>query len=131
MGLCDHVGVNWYQKAIGFGLCLALVMASCGGSELELSPLAEEGRELTLTRGCSACHGEDGAGDVGAPLKGLYGSMVELEDGTTVLADTEFIRRSIVDPKADVAAGYTISMPETTLSDAEIDAVVAYIEELQ
>lgn len=97
----------------------------------DLSPLAAEGRELTLTRGCAACHGEDGAGDVGAPWQGLYGSMVELEDGTTVLADTEYIRRSIVDPKAQIAAGYTISMPLTTLTEAEIDAVVAYIEELQ
>ena len=112
---------------------MAVVVSACSSStpEPELSELATAGRELTLTHGCAACHGEDGAGDVGAPWQGLFGSTVELDDGTTVVADTEYIRRSIVDPKAEIAAGYTISMPLSTLTDPEIDAVVAYIEELQ
>ncbi len=111
----------------------AFVVGACGGSEpeLELSELAASGREVVLTRGCAACHGEDGAGDVGPSWQGLLGSVVELEGGGSVIADIDYLRRSIVDPDAEVVAGSTISMPVTGLTEVEVDAVIAYIEELQ
>ena len=111
----------------------AFVVGACGGSEpeLELSELAASGREVVLTRGCAACHGEDGAGDVGPSWQGLLGSVVELEGGGSGIADIDYLRRSIVDPDAEVVAGSTISMPVTGLTEVEVDAVIAYIEELQ
>ena len=37
---------------------------------------------------------------------GLYGSDVELDNGTTVVADDAFIAESILDPKAKEVAGF-------------------------
>ncbi len=60
----------------------------------------------------------------------LAGSEVELEDGSVVVADEAYLRRSIQEPGAEIVAGYTTRMPQNSLSDEQIDAVVAYISEL-
>ncbi len=54
-----------------------------------------------------------------------------LADGSTVVADDAYIRRSITDPDADRVEGYTVTMPVSGLSDDEIEAVLAYIRELE
>jgi cytochrome c oxidase subunit II len=125
----DMNGMN--RNVIAIALC-ALLLSSCGGEEtVELSPAAVEGRQIAGDLGCAACHGVDGQGGVGPAWVGLAGSEVELADGSVVLADTEYLRRSITDPDADLVAGYTTRMPENALTDAQVDAVVAYIEELR
>jgi cytochrome c oxidase subunit 2 len=55
---------------------------------------------------------------------------VELDDGTTVVADAAYLRRSVVDPQAQLVEGYTVFMPTVDLNADEVDAIVAYIEEL-
>jgi hypothetical protein len=47
-----------------------------------------------------------------------------------VIADREYLVESIDDPGAKLVEGYNLPMPRTELSDAEIDAVIAYIEAL-
>src|SRR5690606_32647783 len=83
----------------------ALVISACGGDESgepapSLSPEADVGRRLVQTNGCAACHGSSGGGGVGPPLAGAYGREVRLEDGTTTIADEEYLRRSIREPGA-------------------------------
>ncbi len=112
---------------------VVLFAPGCGGDsepELDLSPIAAEGREIANNNGCSACHGKNGQGSVGPAWTGLAGSDVELEDGTIVVADDDFLRRSITDPSAEIADGYTIVMPENPLTDDEVELVLAYIKEL-
>ena len=111
----------------------ALVVAACGSSEpdRELSPAAAAGREVALAEGCAACHGDNGEGSIGPAWIGLAGSTVDLEGGGTVVADTEYLRRSIVEPEADIVAGMTVKMPVTELSDEQVDNLIAYIEELR
>ncbi|MGF1665347.1 MAG: c-type cytochrome [Acidimicrobiia bacterium] len=124
--------MNSMNRTIRAVALCALILAACGGEEtVELSPAAIEGRQIAGDLGCAACHGVDGQGGVGPAWVGLAGSEVELADGSVVLADTEYLRRSITDPEAEVVAGYTTKMPENTLSDDQVDAVVAYIEELR
>jgi cytochrome c oxidase subunit 2 len=108
----------------------ALALAACGGGGSDLSPAAAEGLEVARDGGCTACHGTEGQGGVGPAWQGLMGSQVELEDGSTVTVDPEYIRRSIQQPQADVVAGYTTQMPENDLSPSQIDAIIAYIDEL-
>lgn len=111
----------------------ALALASCGSDDAgtpSLSPDADEGRRIVQSNGCAACHGSNGGGGVGPPFVGLYGGDVELADGTTVVADEEYLRRAIRDPGADVVAGYRMSMPTVDLSDEEVDSVIAFIREL-
>jgi cytochrome c oxidase subunit 2 len=106
------------------------LLAACGDDGPELSPQAAEGRDLIRDRGCAACHGRNGGGGVGPSWVGLHGTMEELESGEEVLVDADYLRRSIVDPSADRVAGYSVTMPDNTLDDDEIDAVIAYIEAL-
>ena len=111
-------------------LVCALVLAGCGGGGADLSPAAAEGLEVARNSGCTACHGTEGQGGVGPAWQGLMGSQVELDDGSTITADPDYIRRSIQDPQADVVAGYTTKMPKNELTSGQIDSIVAYIEAL-
>ncbi len=124
-------GVN--VAPLGPVLIILLVVAvACGGSSRpELSPEAERGRRIANTSGCASCHGADGTGGVGPALAGLYGSEVTLADGSTVVADDAYLRRSITDPDAELVEGYAVKMPVDRPDDDEIEAVLAYIRELE
>lgn len=92
---------------------------------------AARGRELILQGGCAACHNTDGSKTSGPTWKGLAGSEVSLADGRKVVADTEYLTRAIVDPKADVSFGYPNVMPSFShLPPDDVAAIVAYIEGL-
>ena len=67
---------------------------------------------------------------IGPAWAGSLGSEVELDDGTTTVVDEAYLSRAIADPSAEVRAGYDVSMPSNDLTEEEIDAVVAYIVEL-
>ena len=123
--------MDWLKKAIGFALAAAIAVGGCGSGEPELSETATRGQEVAATRGCMACHGEDGAGDVGPAWQGLFGAQVLLEGGATVTVDEDYLRRAIVDPEAEVVAGVTITMPTTSLTEAEVEALIVYIKELE
>jgi mono/diheme cytochrome c family protein len=112
---------------------LTVVLAACGSDGdpgPALSAEADAGRDISRANGCAACHGSGGDGGVGPPFTGLYGSRVELADGTTVVADEAYITESIRDPSAKLVDGYELAMPANDLSDDEIASVVAYIREL-
>lgn len=110
----------------------ATLVAACGddGTEQTLSPAGTAGRDITRTNGCSACHGRDGDGGPGPAFTGLFGSTVELDDGTTVVADADYLAESIREPSAKRVAGFGFPMPENDLTDAEIEQVIAYIQDL-
>ena len=109
-------------------------LPACGSddsaAEVELPPAAEEGRGVFRSKGCAACHGIDGEGQVGPSLVGIVGSEVEIQGQGPVFVDRDYLVESIVDPSAKLTEGYNLPMPTTKLSDAEIDAVIAYIEAL-
>jgi cytochrome c oxidase subunit 2 len=115
------------------GLAALLLLSGCGAAEpdRDLSPQATAGREIALSEGCAACHGSNGEGGVGPPWIGLAGSTVELEGGGAVTADAAYLRRAIVDPEAEIVAGMTVKMPVNELTDGEVDALIAYIQELR
>ena len=79
--------------------------------------------------GCSGCH--DPRSSVLAPdLNGLYGRIVHLQDGRTVIADEAYIRDSILLPKRDVVAGFEPVMPsfQGQASEGDILDLIAYIK---
>ncbi len=91
------------------------------------------GAEISANNGCAACHTTDGTQVVGPTWQGLFGSTRTFDDGTQVTADAAYLRMAIVDPRADIVEGFGAVMPEgygDRLSDAEIDALIAYIESL-
>lgn len=95
--------------------------------------LVAQGQKLAQSSGCLACHTTDGSKSVGPTWKGLYGSEVKLTTGQNVLADATYLHNSIVNPGAQIVAGFQNIMPASysTLSDADLNALVAYIESLK
>ena len=94
--------------------------------------LIERGQKTFTDKGCNACHSVTGATLVGPSLKGVFGHEVELEGGKKVTADENYIRDSIMNPNANVVKGFQPLMPtyKGTLSDDEINGLVAYIKSL-
>jgi cytochrome c oxidase subunit 2 len=87
---------------------------------------APNGEELFTSNGCSGCHTLAAAGATAkvGPDLGKLGKV-----------DAAFIRKSIVDPNAEVTKGYQPNiMPQdfgTKLSKEELDALVKYLLESQ
>lgn len=95
--------------------------------------LAETGKDLFLAKGCTACHSVDGRAGIGPTVFNLFGATVELQDGTTVPADENYLRTSITDPRARIVKGYQPLMPtfKGQLTDEEMNALIAYIKSLK
>lgn len=109
--------------------------ADCGrgpGSCGEAS-LLEQGRVVAERRQCVACHTLDGQPHIGPTWARLYGSEVALADGRRVVADDAYLTRSMMDPNADVVAGYRQVMPSYrgALSSGEAAALVELIRSLR
>jgi cytochrome c oxidase subunit 2 len=71
-------------------------------------PLEERGAFWHSAEGfaCAGCHSLDGTAGAGPTWQGLYGREEQLTDGTTVTADDEYIRTSIIDPNHQIVAGF-------------------------
>lgn len=90
------------------------------------------GQQLFAQYRCNTCHLQPGESGRGPPLQGLYQSTVRLADGSTVTADDNYIRESILEPNAQVAAGYQPVMPtyEGQIDEEGILQLIAYIKGL-
>lgn len=92
------------------------------------------GTGLLEQHGCLGCHSLDGSPKVGPTFKGLWGkSVTVVTDGKerTITVDAAYIRRSILEPNADVVKGFPPIMPAfAALSSQEIEALVESIEDL-
>lgn len=95
-----------------------------------LSPAGEAGREVVRELGCQSCHSADGSESVGPTWKGLYGTEVRLDDGTTVVADDAYLTRAIQEPGAEIRDGFSAIMPERPLESAQLAAILDYLREI-
>ncbi len=92
---------------------------------------AEMGERLIVQQGCQACHSLDGSPGVGPTFTGLFESEVTFVDGTSAIADEEYLYESIVDPGARITEGYDNVMPPYAhLSESEIQSLVEFIKSL-
>jgi cytochrome c oxidase subunit 2 len=90
-----------------------------------------KGQALVSANGCAACHSVNGAAGVGPTWQGLFGSTVELEGGSSVIADEAYLTESLKDPKTKVVKGFQPTMPIYPFTDEEIANIVAYIKTLK
>jgi cytochrome c oxidase subunit 2 len=99
----------------------------------ESQDLAAEGLRVAARRGCLGCHTVDGQPHIGPSFAGLYGSDVALQDGHTAVADDGYLTRSMMEPQADVVAGFQPVMPSYRgiLDEPEVAALVELIASLQ
>ncbi len=95
--------------------------------------LAAAGEKLAAEKGCLRCHTVDGTPHLGPTWRGLYGSHVELSDGTTVTADEAYLTESMMDPLAKIVRGFQPIMPSYLgqLSGPEAAAIVEFIRSLR
>ncbi|SHN06600.1 Cytochrome c2 [Cyclobacterium lianum] len=104
-------------------------------SSNEAAPDAVKGKELFTNYGCIACHAVDGnnEGKIGPGVKGLYGSEREFKDGSSAVADEDYLKESITDPGAKVVKGREGEMPSFlgVLSENDIDSIILYFKTLE
>lgn len=93
---------------------------------------------------CVSCHSIDGTTEnkAGPSWLGLLGSERVFEDGTTAVADAEYIRNSILNPYDQIVEGYAEVMPlgfDAQFDELEavygnqfdlVDDITAYIDSL-
>lgn len=95
----------------------------------------ERGQYHYQTKACVGCHSLDGSNLVGPTMKGLYGRKAKLADGSEYTADEDYLKKSILEPNAQVVAGYQPNMmPQNyrdQLSDEDIADVIAFIKSVQ
>jgi cytochrome c oxidase subunit 2 len=98
---------------------------SGGVAEGSLSSL---GKKLFQSLACDNCHRGDTQGR-GPVLEGLFGKPVQLEGGLTVVADENYLRESILNPKAKIASGFQPIMPtfQGLVSEEQLLQLIAYI----
>jgi len=99
-----------------------------GGSE---GSLASQGEKLFQKLACNTCHTNDATGR-GPVLAGLYGNDVMLSDNSVVKADDNYIRESILNPKAKVAKGFSPIMPvfQGQVNEDDLLKLLAYVRSL-
>jgi cytochrome c1 len=95
---------------------------------------AREGAALFRAKGCASCH--DGP-DTTALVRGAFPSLADAPawaaDRRLPMSAADYLRQSIREPSAFTSPAYhpgsgaTTAMPTLGLSDAEVEAVVAYL----
>jgi cytochrome c oxidase subunit 2 len=109
---------QWYQK----------------GKEEGATKIPSRGIQLFQEKGCRACHSIDGTSLVGPTVKGLFGKTVTvITDGKErqVVADEAYLKRSLLEPNADVVKGFPPIMPAQKITDEELTEIINYLKELK
>jgi cytochrome c oxidase subunit II len=100
--------------------------AAEGGGGEEAGGGAPDGKALFADSGCGGCHALADAGTEG-------GTGPDLDENLAG-KDAAFIERSIVEPSAEIAQGFSDGLMPTnfgnTLQPAELDALVKYLAEV-
>lgn len=95
--------------------------------------MAESGKHIFRSKACVTCHSVGGERGIGPTVRGMFGSEVELQGGTMVKADENYIRESIMDPMKKIVKGYAPHMPtfRGMLSDEDVNHLIAYFKTLK
>ncbi|WP_263382826.1 cytochrome c oxidase subunit II [Granulicella arctica] len=94
--------------------------------------LAQNGERLFASMGCNACHSGNAAAR-GPNLAGVYGSKLQLANGSQVLVNDAYLRDAILNPSQHVTAGYSPIMPtyQGQISEDGLIDLVEYVKNLQ
>jgi cytochrome c oxidase subunit 2 len=95
--------------------------------------LVRAGMRAAAERGCLRCHTLDGTPHIGPTWAGLYGSLIPLVGGATVIGDEAYLTESMMDPLAKVHLGFPPVMPtyQGLLASPDASAIVELIKSLR
>lgn len=98
-----------------------------------LANLELQGERVAGQRGCLHCHSTDGSPLIGPTWLNLWMSTVTLTTGEEVIADDAYLTRSMMDPNAQIVAGFDAVMPgfQGILTPLETAALLEYIKSLK
>jgi len=93
--------------------------------------LAQNGERLFASLGCNSCHSGEATAR-GPNLAQVYGSQLQMADGSSVTANDAFLREAILNPSTRVTAGYAPIMPtyQGQVSEEGLISLVEYIKNL-
>jgi len=102
----------------------------------EETPIAPEDKGLIVLQNnaCISCHSLDGSKLVGPSFKGLFGSerlVIDAGKELSVIADSSYLKRAILEPDKEVVKGYTPGMMRSydkVITDDDIKSIIAYLE---
>jgi cytochrome c oxidase subunit 2 len=94
--------------------------------------LASAGEKLFADLACNSCHRPDAQGR-GPVLEGLFGKTVTLASGEMEVVDEGYVRESILNPSAKIAAGYQPIMPtfQGLVTEEQLLQLVEYVKSLE
>ena len=102
-----------------------------GGQSVAPMTMAQAGAQTFNKVGCNSCHGSEDT--LRAPsLYGIFGKRRVFSDGTSAVADDEYMRSSILRPYDHITSGYGQTMPvyEGQLTEEDVLNLTAYIKVL-
>jgi cytochrome c oxidase subunit 2 len=93
--------------------------------------MVEAGERQFQKLGCETCHKSTATGR-GPSLVGLYDKPVTLSNGQEIVVDSDYIRESILQPRAKIVAGYESIMPvfEGQISEQSLLQIASYVKSL-
>ncbi len=101
------------------------------GSGQPQTTLTKSGEQLFEEKTCNTCHlGRSFA--LGPSLNDIFGTEVTFADGSTAIVDENYLRESILDPRARLVQGYQALMPtfQGQVDEEELVLLIDYIKSL-
>ena len=96
--------------------------------------LIAQGKTLSTNFSCEGCHTLTGAQSTGPTWKGLAGRNVKLTTGQTVKATDGYLILAIIQPDAQIVAGYSSGIMTTAIGSiplSQAKALTAYIKSVK
>ncbi len=98
------------------------------------APSKADGRKILEDKGCLGCHTTNGTQKIGPTFKGVFGRKVTVLTGgkeREIVVDEAYLRRSVLEPQADIVKGFPPIMPTISVTKEELDAIVEYLRNLK
>jgi len=98
--------------------------------------VSDAGRTLLQKHGCLGCHSLDGSPMVGPSFQGIGGRQVVVTsegESRTLTSDRDYLKKSILEPSADIVEGYPPSMPPYAgrLPEEDLTGILDYLTGLK
>lgn len=126
----------WYANASKKMAAVAPASAKKPAAPSTAEMAVERGKNAIRVKGCISCHTIDGSRLVGPSFKGLFGkieTVVVNGQEKQVKVDEEYIKRSILNPTAEIVKGYPPAMPpqKGLVTEQDIQDIIAYLKTLK
>lgn len=97
----------------------------------EAAVMIAQGLKLLEGKGCLGCHSADGTTKIGPTFKGIFGrkeTVLTAGREREITVNEEYLKRSILEPQADIVKGYQPIMPKLQVSEDEVKVIIDYLK---